>query len=244
MILSEELCIGCGECVVVCPGGAISVGADVACIDRDLCFECCVCHRWDGCPTHAFEPETSLPWPRSLRRLFSDPLALFEGTSVSGRGTEEMKTDDVSDRFAGDVLGISVDVGRPNVGTRFDEVERICAVLAEAGLRFAPDNPVTELMDDVRRGTLPEEIRDERVLSAVIEGLTDLWGLPPVLSALEKVAGNVDTVFSVGLIARTPGPDGIERLKSIARGAGGCPRPSAKINLGLGKKSHGSSDCP
>jgi len=51
----------------------------------------------DICPTAAFEPE-ELVWPRIVRRAFSDPRVPHESTGVEGRGTEEVKTNDVSGR--------------------------------------------------------------------------------------------------------------------------------------------------
>ena len=50
----------------------------------------------DVCPTAAFAPE-DLVWPRIVRRAFSDPRVPHESTGVEGRGTEEVKTNDVSD---------------------------------------------------------------------------------------------------------------------------------------------------
>ena len=54
----------------------------------------------DVCPTAAFEPE-ELAWPRVVRRAFSDPRVPHESTGVEGRGTEEVKTNDVSGRVQG-----------------------------------------------------------------------------------------------------------------------------------------------
>ena len=51
----------------------------------------------DVCPTAAFEPD-ELAWPRVVRRAFSDPRVPHESTGVDGRGTEEVKTNDVTGR--------------------------------------------------------------------------------------------------------------------------------------------------
>ena len=42
--------------------------------------------------------EQELSWPRIVRRAFSDPVVPHESTGVHGRGTEEVKTNDVSGR--------------------------------------------------------------------------------------------------------------------------------------------------
>ena len=50
------------------------------------------------CPTNAhIQPELS--WPRILRAMWSDPIAVFPKTMMPGRGTQEMKTNDVTNRF-------------------------------------------------------------------------------------------------------------------------------------------------
>ncbi len=242
MKLRSDLCIGCGECVPVCPGEAIHLGNDekgsapgVARIDFEACLECQVCHRWGRCPVGAFEPEEELPWPRSLRRLFSDPLAVFSGTTVSGRGTEEMKTNDVSGRFPEGILGLSVDVGRPNAATYFRDVDRISRALAPTGARFAADNPMTELMANEATGALREDILGERVLSAVIEAVVTPAELPGALAALRDVTEEIDTIFSVGLIGRLGGAYDIRGLRDLAAASGMPPGEGAKINVGLGR---------
>jgi len=44
MRVDPELCVGCGECLVYCPIGAIQLN-DVAEIDQELCVECDDCRR-------------------------------------------------------------------------------------------------------------------------------------------------------------------------------------------------------
>ena len=51
----------------------------------------------DVCPTTAIEPE-ELTWPRVVRRAFSDVQVTHESTGIHGRGTEEVKTNDVTHR--------------------------------------------------------------------------------------------------------------------------------------------------
>ena len=51
----------------------------------------------DVCPTSAITPD-DLSWPRVVRRAFSDPIVTHESTGVHGRGTEEVKTNDVTNR--------------------------------------------------------------------------------------------------------------------------------------------------
>ena len=69
----------------------------------------------DVCPTAAFEPD-ELAWPRVVRRAFSDPRVPHESTGVEGRGTEEVKTNDVSGRVKVGEVGFTIEFGRPGVG--------------------------------------------------------------------------------------------------------------------------------
>ena len=110
----------------MCPVGALDIDPAIerAVVDLDRCVECYTCYRglstehlnptivrtvrkvfsWmrlrfdpepDVCPTAAIEPQ-ELQWPRIVRRAFSDPLVPHESTGIHGRGTEEVKTNDVT----------------------------------------------------------------------------------------------------------------------------------------------------
>ena len=114
MLIDRETCTGCGKCVPHCPMEAIlwhkkrdkKKGVrPYSEIDREECVECSVCFRAKVCPTDAIHEE-KLEWPRILRKAFSDPLYVHEGTDVPGRGTEEMKTNDVTGRFLDGYIGV------------------------------------------------------------------------------------------------------------------------------------------
>ncbi|MBW2144306.1 MAG: 4Fe-4S binding protein [Deltaproteobacteria bacterium] len=50
--LSEEKCVGCGMCLVVCPHSVFSMNTDrVQIKNRDACMECGACSR--NCPANA-----------------------------------------------------------------------------------------------------------------------------------------------------------------------------------------------
>jgi len=238
VIIQDDLCVGCGECVDICPGGAIHLQEDsgAAQISQQLCLECRVCIRWDGCPTNAFQEENSLPWPRSVRRVFSDPVTTFEETTVSGRGTEEMKTNDVTHRFPPGSYGLSIDVGRPNVGAYLRDVDKITRVLAEAGADFSRNNPIFTLMTDPEKGCLSSEVLNERVLSAVVECTVTPDQLPDAIRCLQDISREIDTVFSLGFIANVTELRDREALHDLLRECGIGAENSAKINVGLGRK--------
>lgn len=242
MRVNEKKCIGCKLCLDFCPVEAISmktvtVGSKnkkKASIDEDLCAECGNCQYVKVCPTDALEP-AELRWPRSVRALFSNPLVEFKETGVTGRGTEEMKTNDVTGRFGPDDIGFSVDVGRPGGGTRLRELEKITKAVAKLGVEFEPDNPVTYIMADRKTGELKPELRNENVVSAVIEFKVGPDKVLEVVGTLKKVAEEVKTVFSVGVINKVA-PDGSIPIRSLLKSNKIFVRPNAKINLGLGRR--------
>ncbi len=133
----------------------------------------------DECPTGARTP-SELEWPRTLRREFSDPTAIHPATGIGGRGTEEIKTNDVTGRLKEGDVGFVVELGRPGIGARFADLERIAMSLAKLGIDFESKNPVTSLMTDVNTGNLRDDVLDEKVLSAIIEFKTTLDKIPDV----------------------------------------------------------------
>lgn len=233
MQIDKDLCIACGECIFRCPVQAISLIDDLADIDSKLCTECGNCLRSDVCPVDALVFDESI-WPRTIRNIFSDPISVFSETGVSGRGTEESKTNDVTARFQPGEVGFTLDVGRPNAGgVHLREVEKICQGLAELGIIFDPDNPVTYLMADKNSGSLKPEVLDEFVVSAVIEFKTSLMYCPKVIKKLENIAGQINTVFSVGVISRVI--DGKIEARKELEDEGFFVRPAGKTTLNLGR---------
>lgn len=61
-----NLCIGCGECVSLCPTGAIAAGDELH-TDPHKCIRCCACVK--GCPQHARSYDT--PFSEMLSKYFS-----------------------------------------------------------------------------------------------------------------------------------------------------------------------------
>ena len=136
MRIDPAKCVACGNCTYVCPMGAIYIDPEIkrATINRDECVECYACFNGlsqehlnptlvrtmrklfqlvrlrfdpepDVCPTAAFVPD-ELTWPRMVRRAFSDPRVPHESTGIEGRGTEEVKTNDVSGRVKVGEVGL------------------------------------------------------------------------------------------------------------------------------------------
>ncbi len=232
MLIDEQTCSGCGECLPYCTVGAINLGDDgVARVQEDECVECGACLRSGICPTDAFYMQT-LEWPRNLRAQFSDPLGVHPKTGIPGRGTEEIKTNDVTDRVKPGYAGIAVEVGRPSVGTRLREVEKIAIALSKVGVEHEPANPVTFLMTDTSTGKMDDSVLNENVLSAIIEFIVPQSKVVEILDVLKEVAGQVDTVFSIDLAVRFE-PDGSVPIKKMVEDAGYYLAPNGKTNIGI-----------
>ena len=262
MQISKSLCVGCGNCVAVCPVSAISIGDDGrAAVNLDQCVECYTCYRglsterlnptlirtvrralgWfrlrfdpepDICPTSAIQPE-ELSWPRTVRRAFSDPLVSHEATGVHGRGTEEVKTNDVTGRVAVGECGMTIEFGRPGVTATFADMDRVTRRLARVGVHFEPNNPVTKLMADTASGAIREDLLGERVLSAIVEIKVAMSRVPEVMRAVKRAAAESETIISVGASTRC-GPDGEDTLGDLLA-EHGYTAFRGKTNLGLGR---------
>lgn len=152
-----------------------------------------------------------------------------------GRGTSEMKTNDMTGRYGFGEVGIAAELGRPGIGFYFWELERVAMVFAEQGAKFEEENPVTVFLD-TETGQIKEEykeIKQERARSAIIESLFPMDKVVEVFQALQDVGKGLDTVFTVDIINRCK--DGSIPVKPILEEAGIMVRINGKTNIGLGR---------
>ncbi|MBI1792402.1 MAG: 4Fe-4S binding protein [Acidobacteria bacterium] len=264
MFINPKKCVACGNCTYVCPMGAIYIDPAInrATIDRNECVECYGCFNGlsqehlnpavvrtmrsffkmlrlrfepepDVCPTAAFEPD-KLEWPRTVRRAFSDPRVPHESTGVSGRGTEEVKTNDISGRVKVGEVGFTIEFGRPGVGVWFHEIQKMASALAKAGVHFEKKNPVTSLMTDVATGTIREDVLGEKVLSAILEIKTTVDRTEEIIRLVWEVEKQIDTVISIGVGTRCD-EQGEENVVAPILERLGYKLARAKTNVGLGK---------
>ena len=267
MKINPDKCVACGNCTYVCPMGAIYIDPKIgrATINRSECVECYACFNGlsqehlnpmfvralrgafkmlrlrfdpepDVCPTAAFEPD-KLEWPRVVRRAFSDPRVPHESTGVHGRGTEEVKTNDVSGRVGPGEVGFTIEFGRPGVGVWFRDIQKMCWVLARAGVAFEKKNPVTSLMSDVATGTIREDILDEKVLSAIVEIKVPVERTEEVIRLVWDIEKQIDTVVALGVGARCDERGEDDVVAPILEKLG-YSLERAKTNIGLGRVSN------
>ena len=265
MRIDPQKCVACGNCTYVCPMGAIYIDPVIrrATVDRDECVECYACYNGlsqehlnpvmvrtmrrifqmmrlrfdpepDVCPTAAFEPD-ELAWPRIVRRAFSDPRVPHESTGVHGRGTEEVKTNDVTGRVGPGEIGFTIELGRPGVGVRFRDIQEMCIALAAAGVAFEKKNPITSLMSDVATGTIRPDILDEKVLSAIVEIKVPVARAEEIVTLVWEVEKRIDTVVSIGAGVRCDA-NGNDTVVAPILERMGYDLARAKTNIGLGRR--------
>lgn len=264
MKINSDKCVACGNCTYVCPMGAIYVDPAIqrATINRDECVECYACLNGlsqehlnptlvrvvrkvlqlirvrfdpepDVCPTAAFEPE-ELTWPRVVRRAFSDPRVPHESTGIEGRGTEEVKTNDISGRVQVGEVGFTIEFGRPGVGVWMREIQEMCWKLGAAGVSFEKRNPITSLMTDVNTGTLKQDILGEKVMSAIVEIKVPVERTEEIVRLVWQVEKELDTVVALGVGARCDGKGEDDVVAPILERLG-YKLERAKTNTGLGR---------
>ena len=147
-----------------------------------------------------------------------------------------MKTNDVTGRFKKHEYGICIDMGRPGIGCRLRDAEKVAMAVVAAGLELeGPEaTPLAKIMTDVSTGKIREDLLNTNLLSVIVEGKCPLDKIGDILKALKKVEKEIDTVFSLGVVARvdedgnTPLFDTLDELN--------IPQPvRGKLNVGLGR---------
>jgi len=238
MIINREICVGCGRCHPYCPARAIYFENLKSIVDQDACYECGCCLRVEVCPVDAIEESPNVyEYPRALRKYFSDPNATHALTEIQGRGTEESKTNDATNRCGPDEVGIAIEVGRPTIGMDLENIQKITRALARAGINeIEPNNPICSMIRDQTTGDLKPELMGERVLSAIIELQVKRDRLRHILRTIKKVARKVEGVFCLDVYTQLePGLTVPQEVLDAIESEGLSWRSNAKINMGLGR---------
>jgi hypothetical protein len=163
-------------------------------------------------------------------------MVTHESTGVHGRGTEEVKTNDVSNRIKQGDVGLVVEFGRPGIGVYFKEVQKVTRALAGSGAEFEAGNPVTQMMTSTESGDIQADILEEKVLSCIVELTVPLKDTARLLRHVTDACKDVETVISIGL-STVCDKDGTDSIQSIIQEEG-FKIGWAKVNLGLGRVSN------
>ena len=233
MRIDTDECTGCGQCIPYCPVGAITLVGEISEIEFGECTECGNCLRMADCPVDAIIQQ-ELEWPRTVRSIFSDPLTIVEESGISGRGTEEMKTNEVTGRFKSGSVGVALEFGRPILGARFYDIEKVAQELSDLDIEYERENPTTSLMSDPNKGMFKQDVLQEKVLSAILEFSLKMEKLPQLFDILKKVSKEIDTVFSLDVATRV-NPDGRVPTAPFIEGSDLWIAPNGKTNVGLGR---------
>jgi NAD-dependent dihydropyrimidine dehydrogenase PreA subunit len=233
MYIDQERCRRCLDCLPVCPMAAIRVQNKEVVIDYEECVECGVCRRLGICEEEAILQVEEIPYPRIIRAVFSDPTITHPSTGVAGRGTEEMKTNDVTNNFRRGQIGFSIELGRPGVGAYLRDLEKVVKKVTAKGVAFARENPVFPLIADPAAGALRPEILNEKVLSAIVEFVVDEDGVLDFIEEIQSfMNAELETVATMSVIARADEQGRADFLEKLKKG-GQKPYPNGKVNLGL-----------
>jgi hypothetical protein len=213
--------------------GAIVVKDKEVIIDYETCVECGVCQRFNICPEEAIKQVDEIPYPRIIRAVFSDPLQTHKSTGIGGRGTEEMKTNDVTNHFTLGEIGFSIELGRPGVGSYLSDLDKVVRKVTSMGVEFAADNPVIPLIEDRKTGALRPEILKEKVLSAIVEfRVSEDEALDTIAEMKHFLTTQLESVATMSIISRAD-QDGNSAFLQRLKDQGESPYPNGKVNIGM-----------
>jgi hypothetical protein len=149
----------------------------------------------------------------------------------------------VSGRVKAGEVGFTIEFGRPGIGARFRDIQKMCTALAQAGVAFEKKNPVTSLMSDVATGTIREDILDEKVLSAIVEIKVPIERAEEIIRLVWDVEKQVETVVAIGVGVRCD-QEGEENVVAPILEKLGYKLERAKTNIGLGRITNSAAPQP
>lgn len=227
MEIDQDKCTGCWQCIPYCPTQAIRKNVaenPTSFVNQKECVECGTCLRSDVCPTDAiFWPKLS--WFREIKR----------SSTSGGRGTGsgDVKANDIRGIYRDGEVAIGAELGRPEVGFYFRDLEKVTRALAKLDIEYEIGKSVAVLFD-LKTGNLKKkEIRDEKAMAARVEAKVMTEEAVEVINALKDVARNIDTVLSIDIISKCK--EGNIPVLPLLKDAGIRVRVNGKTNIGLGR---------
>ena len=227
MRINQDECIGCWLCIPYCPTQAIRKNLpenSTTFVNQKECVECGTCLGSGVCSTDAiFWPELS--WFREIKR----------SSTSGGRGTGsgDVKANDIRSIYWDGEVAIGAELGRPEIGFYFRDLERVTKALAKMGIEYEVGKSVRVLFDPETGNLKNREFRDEKAMAARVETKVRTEDAVEVINAFREVARDIDTVLSIDIISKCM--DGAIPVLPLLEGAGIVVRVNGKTNIGLGR---------
>jgi len=225
--INQEKCIGCWLCIPYCPTQAIRKNVaekPTSFVDQQECVECGTCLRSGVCPTDAiYWPELS--WFREIKRSATG--------GGRGTGTGDVKSNDITGTYRDGEVAIGAELGRPDVGFYFRDLEKVTKALTKLDFEFEIGKSVKVLFDMETGNLKHREILNEKAMAARIEAKVKTEDAIEVINALREVARNIDTVLSIDIISKCK--EGTIPVLPLLEEAGIKVRINGKTNIGLGR---------
>ncbi len=218
-------CIGCWRCIPYCPMEAIKKAGDdvpTAFIDLKECVECGACLQSNVCPTNAIQHSES-SWLRDIKR----------SAVTGGRGTGDVKRNDIQGIYKEGEVAVGAEIGRPDVGFYFRDLEKITQELSKLDFEYQIGRSVREMFDQKTGELNKKELLDEKAMSARIEIKVKTEDVVKVITALQEISRKIDTVLSIDIISRCRNTE--IPVQHILKEASIKVRSNGKVNIGLGR---------
>jgi hypothetical protein len=191
-------------------------------IDLKECVECGACLQSNVCQSNAILHSES-SWLRDIKR----------SAVTGGRGTGDVKRNDIQGLYKEGEVAVGAEIGRPDVGFYFRDLEKITRELSKLDFDYQIGRSVRDLFEHKTGELIKKELLDEKAMSARIEIRVKTEDVLKVVTALNNISRRIDTVLSIDIIGRCR--NGEIPVLHILCEAGIKVRPNGKVNIGLGR---------
>jgi hypothetical protein len=144
-----------------------------------------------------------------------------------------VKANDIRAIYRDGEVAIGAEIGRPEIGFYFRDLEKVIKALVKMGIEFEIGKSVRALFDPESGNLKNRELRDEKAMAARVETKVRTEDAVEVINALREVARDINTVLSIDIISKCM--DGAIPVLPLLEDAGILVRVNGKTNLGLGR---------